>query len=111
LAIPLTGKVVARLLLMAMPLFVMVTLGHAHAHTGERQESPAVATDRAMKTYQEWLPMQEGLWMNDRNAVIGLSRLNPLPKDSAANKSLPKAAKAMPFKPKRTATFKPYSFS
>jgi hypothetical protein len=43
-----------------------------------------------MKTFQEWLAMREGLWLNDKNAVIGLSRLNPLPKDSAVNKSLAK---------------------
>jgi hypothetical protein len=40
--------------------------------------------------------MREGLWLNDKNAVIGLSRLNPLPKNSAVNKSLAKGpAKAM----------------
>jgi hypothetical protein len=33
------------------------------------------------------------LWLNDKNAVIGLSRLNPLPKDSAVNKSLAKKPK------------------
>ncbi len=37
------------------------------------------------------LAAREGLWLNDKNAVIGLSRLNPLPKDSAVNKSLAKA--------------------
>ncbi len=54
-----------------------------------------------MKTFHEWLAERmknEGLWLNDKNAVIGLSRLNPLPKNSAVNKSLPKGpakAKAM----------------
>lgn len=57
-----------------------------------------------MKTFCEWLAERkakaknEGLWLNDKNAVIGLSRLNPLPKDSAVNKSLakgPAKAKAM----------------
>jgi len=47
-----------------------------------------------MKTFHEWLAERtkknEGLWLNDKNAVIGLSRLNPLPKDSAANKRLAK---------------------
>lgn len=75
-----------------------------------------------MKTFQEWLAERtksEGLWLNDKNAVIGLSRLNPLPKNSAVNKSLakgPAKAKAMlgvaaatpkPFKATPTAAFKP----
>ena len=78
-------------------------LGHAHARAGLRGESPAGAIDTAMKTQRkntdEWLAMREGLWLNDKNAVIGMSRLNPLPKNSAVNKSLakkPKPAKAMP---------------
>jgi hypothetical protein len=33
-----------------------------------------------MKTFHEWLAMREGLWLNEKNAVIGLSRRNPLPK-------------------------------
>jgi hypothetical protein len=41
-----------------------------------------------MKTFHEWLATREGPWLNDKNAVIGLSKLNPLPKDSAVNKSL-----------------------
>lgn len=55
-----------------------------------------------MKTFHEWLAERmaknEGLWLNDKNAVIGMSRLNPLPKNSAVNKSLakgPAKAKAM----------------
>ena len=55
--------------------------------------------------------MREGLWLNDKNAVIGMSRLNPLPKNSSVNRSLakkPATAKAVlgvaaatpkPFKP------------
>lgn len=47
-----------------------------------------------MKTFHEWLAERtkknEGLGLNDKNAVIGLSRLNPLPKDPAVNKSLAK---------------------
>jgi hypothetical protein len=72
-----------------------------------------------MKTIHEWLAMREGLWLNDKNAVIGMSRLNPLPKNSAVNKSLAKGpAKAMPgvavatpkpFKPTPPAVFKPVS--
>jgi hypothetical protein len=72
-----------------------------------------------MKTFHEWLAMREGLWLNDKNAVIGLSRLNPLPKASAVNKSLakgPAKVKAMlgvapatpkPFKAMLPAVFKP----
>ena len=34
----------------------------------------------------------EWLWLNDKNAVIGLTKMNP-PRDSAVNKSLSKKAK------------------
>jgi len=119
-AIPLAGKVVAGPCMMAMPrVFFIVSLGNAHARAGECQESPPMAIDTGMKTFHEWLAVREGLWLNDKNAVIGLSRLNPLPKDSAVNKSLakgPAKAKAMPgvaaatpkpFKATPPATFKP----
>jgi hypothetical protein len=100
-------------------VFFIVALGHAHARTGLRKESPPLAIDTGMKTFHEWLAMREGLWLNDKNAVIGLSRLNPLPKNSAVSKSLakgPAKAKAMPgvaaatpkpFKATPPATFKP----
>jgi hypothetical protein len=70
-----------------------------------------------MRTFNEWLAMREGLWLNDKNAVIGMSRLNPLPKNSAVNKRLtkkPKPVKATlgvavatpkPFKPTPPAAF------
>jgi hypothetical protein len=51
-----------------------------------------------MKTFHEWLTIREGLWLNDKNAVIGLSRLNPLPKSPAVKKKLakrPEKAKAV----------------
>jgi len=32
----------------------------------------------------------EGLWLNNNNARVGLSRLIPLPKDPTVNKSLAK---------------------
>ena len=51
------------------------------------------AIDTGMKTFHECLAMREGLWLNDKNAVIGLSRLYPLPKNSAVNKSLAKGPK------------------
>jgi len=71
-----------------------------------------------MKTFREWLAERErrqceALWLNDKNAVIGLSKLNPLPKDSAVNKSLSKKpARAAtptvkPWKPAQPATLRP----
>jgi hypothetical protein len=30
-----------------------------------------------MKTFAEYVAMQEGLWLNDKNAVVGLSRTAP----------------------------------
>jgi len=67
-----------------------------------------------MKTFHEWLVEQrqcEGLWLNDKNAVVGLSKLNPLPRDSAVNKSLSKqpARAATPtVKPAQPATLQPF---
>ncbi|MEZ6056501.1 MAG: hypothetical protein R3C01_07330 [Planctomycetaceae bacterium] len=54
-----------------------------------------------MKTFHEWLPERqqrqcERVWLNDKNAVIGLSKMNPLPRDSAVNKSLSKKPKPPP---------------
>jgi len=44
-----------------------------------------------MKTFHEWLAERmaknEGLWLNDKNAVIGMSRLNPLPKNSPVKRN------------------------
>ena len=60
--------------------------------------------------------MRVGLWLNDKNAVIGLSRLNPLPKNSAVNNSLAKGleekAKPMPgvAPPRRTPLFHSETF-
>jgi hypothetical protein len=30
-----------------------------------------------MMTFQEWPAMLEGLWLNDRQAVVGMSNINP----------------------------------
>ena len=60
-----------------------------------------------MKTFHEWLREQrqcEGLWLNDKHAVIGLSKMKPLPRDSAVNKSLSKKPKPLP---SGVAVFKP----
>ena len=83
--------------------------------------SPLLAIKTDMKTQRnntdKWLAMREGLWLNDNNAVSGLSRLNPLPKNSAVNMSLAKGpGKAMlgvaagtpkPYKATPPAKFKP----
>jgi len=72
-----------------------------------------------MTTFHEWLAEREqrqceGLWLNDKNAVIGLSKRNPLPKDSGVKKSLSKKpAKAAtptvkPFKPAQPAKLQPF---
>lgn len=103
-AIPLASKVVAGVARWLCPcFFFIVCWGHAHAGAGRRKKSPAKAIDIAMKTFHEWpaerMAKNEALWLNDKNAVIGLSRLNLLPKNSAVNKSLakwPAKAKAMP---------------
>ncbi|WP_406700731.1 hypothetical protein V5E97_18230 [Singulisphaera sp. Ch08] len=46
-----------------------------------------------MKTFYECLAMREGLWLNDKNAVIGMSNINPLMQKKAKVKplKLPKA--------------------
>ena len=36
------------------------------------------AIDTSMKTFHEWLAMREGLCLNDKNAVVGMSNINPL---------------------------------
>ena len=74
------------------------------------------------KTFHEWLAMRratthcEGLWLNDKNAVIGLSKLNPLSRDSAVNKSLSEKLKPppsvvpvfKPWKPAQPAKLQPF---
>jgi hypothetical protein len=52
-----------------------------------------------MKTFHESLAMREGLWQRGKIAVIDLSLLNPLPGNSAVDKSLakgPAKAKVLP---------------
>ncbi|MFO0884510.1 MAG: hypothetical protein U0894_10025 [Pirellulales bacterium] len=74
-----------------------------------------------MKTFHEWLAERtaknEGLWLNDKNALVGMPRLNPLPKNSVVNKSLEKMTKPQPsgvpvFKPwkaAQTAKLQPFN--
>jgi hypothetical protein len=72
----------------------------------------------AMKTFHEWLTdrtKNEGLWHNDKNAVVGMSNINPLLQKKAKVKplKLPKAklgialATPKPFKAIAPAAFKP----
>jgi hypothetical protein len=90
----------------------------AHARTGKPS---AIAIDTSMKTFHEWLAERqqrqcEGLWLNDKNAVIGLSKMNPLPRDSAVNKSLKQKPKPppsgvpvfKPWKPAEPAKLQPF---
>jgi hypothetical protein len=118
-AIPLAGKVVAPCPVMAMPLFLLHRGVGPRPRTGLREESPAGAIDIAMKTFHEWLAERtkknEGLWLNDKNAVVGMSNINPLLQKKAKVKplKLPKAklgvagATPKPFKAMVPAVFKP----
>ena len=89
-AIRLAGKVVAGRCMMAMPLFLFDRDVGPHSRTHGAVGKIDSGGDRySMKTFHEWLAERmaknEGLWLNDKNAVIGLSQLNPLPKNSAVN--------------------------
>jgi hypothetical protein len=42
--------------------------------------------NRQYPKFQEWLAMREGLWLADKNAVVGMSRIDPL----SATQSTPK---------------------
>lgn len=96
LTIPLAGKLVAGPCMMTMPPCVLYRGVGPRSRTGEHQESLPLAIDSRMKTFHEWLAVREGLWLKDKNAVIGLARLNPLPKNSAMNKCLAKKSKPQP---------------
>ena len=93
-----------------MAIWGATTSGRRIARKSERQESPAGAINTHMKTFQEWLAERtknEGLWLNDKNAVVGMSNMNPLLQKKAKVKplKLPKAklgvagATPKPFKP------------
>lgn len=98
------------------PVAFLYANANAHARTGKPS---AASVDTGMKTFHEWLTERqrrqcEGLWLNDKNAVVGLSKPNPLPQDSAVNKNLSKRpAKAAtptvkPFKPAQPAKLQPF---
>lgn len=52
-----------------------------------------------MMTFSEYVQIKEGLWLNDKNALPGLSRLNPLPmqpKKKNPIAELPKPIRSVP---------------
>lgn len=50
-----------------------------------------------MMSFKQFVAMQEGLWLPDRAAVSGLSKINPFPTTNAHRKKLvPKKVKAPP---------------
>jgi hypothetical protein len=54
-----------------------------------------------MTTFAEYVHMREGLWLDDKNALVGMSKFNPFP----ATKGRLKWTKPKPVKP--TDPFKP----
>ncbi|WP_154929849.1 hypothetical protein [Gimesia maris] len=98
----------------------VVALAPASASLGSFslcQAKPSdIAIDTAMKTFQEWLrerQQQEGLLLNSDGRLKGMSPANPLPRDSAVNKSLSKKPKPPPsgvpvFKPWKPAKLQPF---
>ena len=84
------------------------------SRTGERQESAERAIDSSMKTFHEWLAERmknEGLWLNDKNAVIGMSNINPLLQKKAKVKplKLPKAKLGVVKTPKPFKAMTPFA--
>ncbi|TWT34219.1 hypothetical protein Enr8_16130 [Blastopirellula retiformator] len=89
----------------------------AHARTGKPS---AIAIDTGMKTFHEWLRERqkqcEGLLLGSDGRLKGMSPANPLPKDSAFNKSLKQKPKPppsgvpvfKPWKPAEPARFQPF---
>jgi len=78
----LAGKVVAGPCMMSLPPCVLYRVPGSRSRThGAAGESPAGAIDTGMKTFHEWLAERmknEGLWLNYKNAVVGMSNINPL---------------------------------
>jgi hypothetical protein len=50
---------------------------------------------QTMMTFTEYLQFREGLWLNDKKALLGLSRLDSIPK-----RPKPKPLQFKPFVPK-----------
>ena len=86
-----------------LPLFLLNReVGPRSRRTGLREESPARAIDTRMKKFDEWLAERtkyEGVWLNDKNAVVGMSNINPLLQKKAKVKplKLPKAKLGVAF--------------
>jgi len=70
------------------PVSLLVRSLRESARTGERQKSLAGAIDTRMKTFREWLAERttknEGVWLNDKSAVVGMSRIGRLPRERNA---------------------------
>jgi hypothetical protein len=71
-----------------------------HARTGKPS---AKGVDTSMKTFHEWLAERqqrqcEGLWLNDKLAVPGMSNVNPLMQKKVKGRKQTPAVK--PLKPK-----------
>ena len=85
--------------------FFFMPIEAAHARMGKPS---AIAIDIGMKTFHEWLrerQPQEGLLLGSDGRPKGMSPANPLPRDSAANKSLSKKPKP---RPSGVPVFKPW---
>jgi hypothetical protein len=54
-----------------------------------------------MMTFSEFVRLREGLWLNDKNALPGMSKLTPIQKPAK-----PTAIK--PFRPKAIAPMRPF---
>ena len=100
-----------------MPLFLFDRdVGPRSRTHGLREESPAGAIDTGMKTFHEWLAERtknEGLWLNDKNAVVGMSNINPLLQKKAKVKplKLPKAKLGVIKTPKPFKAMDPAAFN
>lgn len=61
-----------------------------------------VVLNTCMISFTQYVAIREGLWLNDRNALPGMSRLNTLPKQPAKVKSAaPKPLTNLPPMPPR----------
>lgn len=52
-----------------------------------------------MMTFNEYVSMREGLWLNDKNAVVGLSKIAPPKPPKTARPTPPPKIKPVPAKP------------
>jgi hypothetical protein len=77
-----------------------------------RKISAAGVIDIAMKAFHEWLGKGEGLWLNNKTAVICISNINPLLKKKAKLKplELPKAKVSVVKTPKTIKAVAPAAF-